>query len=503
MDPTHIIKILIFLQPLLINHLSLALFDSMFVIPEPDEGGLYDRNKNSGCITTTKFLQEEQTLHCPHYDHEKAQMTIKYGKDIQVICSGGDTKLSDYTIDVGEVMGFGSKKCNLVDELSLIFSKWNISGVEKFYLHNFSDKDFVLQRKYFDNVDVSVVSSVVIQHSNIIGIEEDMFKDFTSLQMLSLTWNKINQLPDLNGLQQLRSIDFGSNQITHLPDFLDVPSLRSLILWKNNITAINETCFTNATSLKTLELKNNNIEYLPEKLLHPLTKLTEVSLTSLIELPKNFFKTNTDLTKIVLSSANLTSIPEDSFSNLSNLSTLMLHGTSLETLPKDLLANQTKLVQLYLHDNRFKTLPKGIFHNLRALTLLNLYNNELKDWDCLTQSLPKLKTLDLRSNRFEVLKSSFSSSMAQLKKLDLSRNNISQIFPGAFDSLELNELDLSANKLPIVEDIMDFSGLKSAWKLDLSHNNLDTIPQQVGTKVKTVNLSYNKIKAVEVSCTLL
>ncbi|KAK9693054.1 Leucine rich repeat [Popillia japonica] len=87
--------------------------------------------------------------------------------------------------------------------------------------------------------------------------------------------------------------------------------------------------------------------------------------------------------------------------------------------------------------------------------------------------------------------------MAQLKKLDLSRNNISQIFPGAFDSLELNELDLSANKLPIVEDIMDFSGLKSAWKLDLSHNNLDTIPQQVGTKVKTVNLSYNKIKAVE------
>ena len=84
--------------------------------------------------------------------------------------------------------------------------------------------------------------------------------------------------------------------------------------------------------------------------------------------------------------------------------------------------------------------------------------------------------------------------------LDLSGNNITTIPTQAFSKLsKLRSLDLTGIKLRIVEPLA-FEGLESLTKLDLSLNDIDTIPTQQFSKLsklKSLDLLGNKIRIIE------
>ncbi|KRT83337.1 hypothetical protein AMK59_3018, partial [Oryctes borbonicus] len=401
-------------------------------------------------------FRNEIFIACPSIkrDVTEIEVTIELERSVRIVCTRENVQFVDFRVVVGKISEFKSRKCNLVDQLAQIFTKWNISGVEVLNIENFSREDLVLRKKQFDNVNVSQVKAVYMHRSNVIGIEADTFQKFINLETISFKWNKITTFPRLSYLRKLRTIDFE---------------------W-NKLTALNESIFINMSALTALELRNNQMKYLPEKLLYPLTRLTDLGLTDLIEIPTDFFHMNRALNILILSFLNLSSIFEDVFANLTNLTVLSLTDTSLETLPEDLLMNQASLHKLQLQRNRFRALPGGIFRNL-----LNL------------------KYLDLASNQITSIGTNFCNGMSRLQTLDLSKNKISDISANAFKNVRFQLVDLSYNNLSNNRAGTAFMNQTHTTTLNLSHNLYRSIPHVLERSAVYLNMSYNQLETIDVS----
>ncbi|GJQ74435.1 Tl [Trypoxylus dichotomus] len=429
----------------------------------------------------------------------EVEIEVDLGERVKIVCNRKGVPLPDVEVDVGYVKVFQSRKCNLANKLGEILTVWNVTGIELFDIQNFTDEQFILEKNQFDGVDVSEVKKLEIFNSNITKIAENTFQDFIKLEKISLRLNEIGEFPNVTYLKNIHSIDLSSNQINNLPERLNLPSLTLLSLWNNNLTTLNESCFTGMSALITLELRRNQFTHLPTKILHPLTGLEELSLSDLVEIPNGFFAMNRALTKLIFYSINLTSIPEDVFLNLSNLTTLMLTDTSLETLPENIFVNQVNLKKLRLYNNRFKTLPKGIFRNLHSLESLQIFGNQLEEWKSPPNVLPKLNELNLSLNKLTIIEADFSNPAPALKVLNLSRNKISYINASAFSSFELRDLDLSHNNLSEVNgDVTFIAQMKRTTSVNLAFNAYESLPGDIVLKTSKLNMAYNKIKTLEV-----
>ncbi|KRT83865.1 hypothetical protein AMK59_3798, partial [Oryctes borbonicus] len=458
--------------------------------------------QNSRCDVTS--LNMEDTIFCPSLREYVAEITLRFGSKIMITCND-DVRLANFQVNVGEVHNFDSKDCNLVDQLGEIFTKWNIKGVAELTFDKFSYKEFVLQKRQFENVNVSEVRAIYMHRSNMIGIDADTFRNFINLETISLRWNSITTFPDLSYLRKVKVIDFSSNKITTVPDQLNLPSLRTLLLTANQLITFNEPFFANMSALSALELRNNNIKYLPEKLLHPLTGLKALGLCDLIEIPNGFFKTNQALNRLMFYSGNLSSISENVFLNLSNLTVLSLTGTSLETLPENLFVNQMNLRELRLQNYRFEALPANIFRNLQSLEFLQIFGTQLQKWHFPNQ-LHRLKTLDLSLNQLTGIQSNFSDNMPRLEQLGLSGNKISYIGETAFKNFRLKKLNLSYNSLSDNAVGTTFMNQTNTDELNLAHNAYESVPHIHQGRIKQLNMEYNKIRRIDtlpsISCDL-
>ena len=107
-------------------------------------------------------------------------------------------------------------------------------------------------------------------------------------------------------------------------------------------------------------------------------------------LPTGIFSDLTSLTTLELGGNELTTLPSGIFSGLTNLTTLGLELNDLTSstsslLPANLFSGLTSLRQLFLNNNNLETLPADIFRNITdddtapALTILNLSFNNLTE----------------------------------------------------------------------------------------------------------------------------
>ena len=94
------------------------------------------------------------------------------------------------------------------------------------------------------------------------------------------------------------------------------------------------------------------------------------------------------------------------------------------TIGEAAFANMSSLTRLALRDNNLTEVPANLYSNLESLELLYLYNNQISSIDVAAfAELPKLTTLRLYNN------------------------NISELALGVFDGLNASEIDLSGNNL--------------------------------------------------------
>ncbi|XP_061452517.1 leucine-rich repeat and fibronectin type III domain-containing protein 1 [Rhineura floridana] len=157
--------------------------------------------------------------------------------------------------------------------------------------------------------------------------------------------------------------------------------------------------------------------------------------------------------------------------NISPTLTMLCAKTGLLFVP---LTIDRRTVELRLTDNFITIIRRKDFSNMTSLVHLTLSRNTISQiLPFAFSDLRALRALHMNSNRLAILKNEHFRGLGNLRHLILGNNQISHIEPSAFDEF-----------LSTVED------------LDLSYNNLETLPwEAIGQMVtlNTLTLDHNLI----------
>lgn len=225
------------------------------------------------------------------------------------------------------------------------------------------------------------------------------------------------QLYDLTNLTQLRLT--GHHFYTLPTEFSVFLSLRVLNIRQNEIQTIPEECFPPGSAIEELNLENNHIEAIPMS----LTNLSELRL-------------------LRLTCNHLTAIPGE-IGQLSKLEEAYFDHNQLKEIPQDIVKAK-KLQKLDLSRNDIEVLDID-FQGTKSLTDLRLDLNRLSD---LPDSLAyvKLLRLSLSGNNFHVVPPVLSK-LSHLKTLYCRVNHLVEL-PVEFGNMQqLDAIELDGNPL--------------------------------------------------------
>ncbi|KAL1505524.1 hypothetical protein ABEB36_005070 [Hypothenemus hampei] len=375
----------------------------------------------------------------------------------------------------------------------------------------------------------------------------------SSLEQLYLSDNRIMTFPDPPiALPALKILDLSNNHLTELSksSFQLLPSLKELNLSNNfHLTKVPSTFLKDLTKLEIVDFSYCGLRGLSQELLLRSSSLKYVRLdhNNISEIPDNAFVNMPNLTLIDLSFNNISSIKQGAFVYIMNIKELNLKGnqltsfkgeyfntgTSLEIL--DISQNQLsylfpssfrihpRLKKIYARQNKFNFFPAELIANLQFLEHIDLSFNELKSIDELDFArLPRLRLLSLSHNKLESLSEMAFHNSTQLQILDLSYNKLDRLGERTFEGLlRLQLLNLDNNNLVDLPDniferarlqMLDniclsrnkfvFPPLKALQRqyffldsVDLSHNNIEDIPEENGimVNIKKLDISYNPL----------
>ena len=209
-----------------------------------------------------------------------------------------------------------------------------------------------------DASDLCFVSLALNLAENLEELKVSCFRcnDFAKVPSAK-AWNHLSSQIAEAKIQYLRLDNF----IVTDPGFvvLHSKSLKSLDLGQNQISTLSNKVFSGLTNLRELKLVANQISTLPKEAFSGLSKLETLSLAA----------------------NQITTIPKEVFSGLSNLKELKLQNNRLTELPKEAFSGLSKLEKLHLMGNQLTELPKDIFSGLSNLKELSLFANHLKEDD--------------------------------------------------------------------------------------------------------------------------
>ncbi|XP_061576408.1 vasorin-like [Cololabis saira] len=251
--------------------------------------------------------------------------------------------------------------------------------------------------------------------------------------------------------QDQDSIFCVNRQFTAVPR---VPiTTRNLFIFQNSVTTLSKDDFKGLAELDTLDMSQNELAEIPDKVFEIMSKLKNLDL----------------------SFNQITHISKDSFSGLVQLERLYLDANQIQSIHLEAFEGLEMLLELKLQRNQLTSLPSL---NFPRLLLLDLSYNNIPNLGPSDLQTPHLETLKLASLGFTSVDEDLIASLRNLHELDLSMNKLHEV-PKALkqDSLKgLISLSLAVN--PLLElTVMDFLKLVGLQKLDLSGLNLQGFPE--------------------------
>jgi hypothetical protein len=258
-----------------------------------------------------------------------------------------------------------------------------------------------------------------------------------------------------------------------------------------NINAIEDTCDFQGGELNCIgeKVTNDELKKIGAKLTHlsessPLRTINTINIinTSITEIEANTF-VNTTLTQLhIINNSKLTSIDPKAFiqnENFDHFHVLKIVNNSQLTGPNlfELSNNLDTQTELVLTGNAIKEVPENALNN--------------------TNKGGSLKHINLNHNHIEKIGKKAFSAMNQIAVIEISHNRINTIGDEAFYMMQATQsvvLDLSYNKITSesisVYSITTIYGFKP---LNLSNNNITTLPKNVWGGLTNVNAINNQI----------
>ncbi|KAM9832083.1 leucine-rich repeat-containing protein 40 [Neosynchiropus ocellatus] len=199
----------------------------------------------------------------------------------------------------------------------------------------------------------------------------------------------------------------------------------------------------------------------------------------------------TDLTKLLLSSNQLTNLSDD-IRLLPALTTLDLHDNKLNGLPSSL-GELQELQQLRLSHNQLRSLPVEVcaLRNLRSLTL---QQNMLENLPEELGQMENLTELDVSNNQLSMLPSDLGR-LSCLQKLHLQHNKLSCLPESLVQLTGVKVLDCSNNQITDIPPSL--SKMKALEQLYLRHNKIRCLPQLPAPSLKELYIGNNQIEQLE------
>ncbi|XP_032322804.1 leucine-rich repeat-containing G-protein coupled receptor 6 isoform X4 [Camelus ferus] len=360
------------------------------------------------------------------------------------------------------------------------------------------------------------LKTLMLQNNRLGGVPAEALWELPSLQSLRLDANLISLVPDgsFRGLPSLRHLWLDDNALTEIPvrALSHLPGLQAMTLALNRIAHVPDRAFQNLSSLVVLHLHNNRIEHLGTHSFEGLHSLETLDLNynELWEFPVAI-RTLGRLQELGFHDNNIRAIPEEAFLGnpllqtihfydnpiqfvgrsafryLPRLHTLSLNGaTNIQEFPD--LKGTTSLEILTLTRAGIQQLPPGVCQQLPRLRVLELSHNQIQELPSL-RGCRRLEEVGLRHNRLWEIGADTFSQLTSLRALDLSWNAIRSIHPEAFATLRsLVKLDLTDNQLTT----LPLAGLGGLVHLKLKGNpalsqafSKDSFP-----KLRTLEVPY-------------
>uniref|UniRef100_A0A665TN45 Leucine rich repeat containing G protein-coupled receptor 5 n=1 Tax=Echeneis naucrates TaxID=173247 RepID=A0A665TN45_ECHNA len=318
------------------------------------------------------------------------------------------------------------------------------------------------------------------------------FSGLRSLRHLWLDDNSLTEVPvgALSELPALQAMTLALNLISHIPDhaFSKLGRLVVLHLNNNRIVSMGTSCFHGLHSLETLDLNYNSLVEFPSAI-RSLSHLKELGFHSnnIRSIPEHAFTGNPSLITIFFYDNPIQSVGRSAFQNLPELRTLSLNGAADLTEFPDLTGTKS-LESLTITGARITSLPSSVCEQLPNLQLDLSYNQ--------IQTLPSFSVQQFHRNPLNV---DVSTRLSLCLCSDLSSNRLTTVKPNSFSALPaLTKLDLSSNQLSSLPLI----GLQSLTHLRLAGNNqlMELIAREDLPRVRVMELPYAFQCCAFVSC---
>lgn len=291
------------------------------------------------------------------------------------------------------------------------------------------------------------------QNSQLTDITSELFSNLQSLAHLDLSQNLIANIDEaaLQNLSSLKTLNLSNNALAFLPHglFLFNHYLTELYLDGNFLQSVPFHTLAPLKDLNILDLSLNRINEIQDDIFVLNRKINSIHLQSnlISRLSTRTFAYLYDLKSLNLVNNSLTELPRNLFKDLTKLQYLNLASNSLHRLLPDAYKGLTQLRWLNMSDNPLNVLPAGLFQFSPLLETLGVDSTDIELVDeHLLDRLKNLNSLSMKNNvHLEVLEDNLFTDVKKLKAIDLSRNNLTTL-PNSLQTLQnLTSLDISEN----------------------------------------------------------
>ena len=252
-----------------------------------------------------------------------------------------------------------------------------------------------------------------------------------SLEHLNLSWNHLEFVPtsSLRLLRRLKSLILVGNRITRMNDnsFAGLTQLEILSISSNPVTEFGRSAFDGTRLYSLIADDIYDAPALFATNTHRLSQLKGLSLANnnLARLPARWLANMTSLRYVNLMNNELTSLKASALrACVTSLQTLKLGSNRLSHVPRSALKRMTELKRLQLSDNSIKKLPPRAFNSSAHLQFLDLSNNSIDVISHLAfHGLHEIREIDLRNNDLITMEERLLDSMSTKEfRLFLSGN---------------------------------------------------------------------------------